>query len=104
MAWEEPRYYIKVRLYTYSKQPIQVVGSANVNLSYKGQTPDKLPLLIVQGQVQGGIGLPTLSLTGMKYIRSSVTRSLRSLLGKYPSINISRGVGKTRRVYCQDPC
>ncbi len=38
-----------VRLCSYSKEPITVLGSVNVNTSYKGQTA-QLPLLVVKGK------------------------------------------------------
>ena len=74
----------EVRLCTYSKQPIQVVGSANVNLSYKGQTPDKLPLLIVQGSGPTLLGRNWLTYIKLDWneIHQVQCDSLRSLLAK----------------------
>ena len=37
-----------IRLQTYSKEPITVVGSVNVQVSYDGQTA-QLPLVVVKG-------------------------------------------------------
>ena len=85
----------EVRLCTYSKQPIQVVGSANGNLSYKGRTPDKLPLLIVQGSGPTLLGRNWLTYIKLDWneIHQVQCDSLRSLLAKYPSI-FQEGSGK----------
>ena len=47
MAQEEPNY-ITIRLQTYSKEPITVVGSTDVQVVYEGQTTT-LRLVIVNG-------------------------------------------------------
>ncbi len=38
----------KVRLCSYSKEPIPVVGCCQVNINYKGQSAT-VPLIVVQG-------------------------------------------------------
>ena len=38
-----------VRLQSYSKEPIPVVGCCYVNLRYKGQSVEKVPLIVVEG-------------------------------------------------------
>ena len=38
-----------VRLQSYTKEPIPVVGCCYVNLGYKGQTVNNVPLLVVEG-------------------------------------------------------
>ena len=73
-----------IRLQTYSKEPITVVGSVNVQVSYKGQTAH-LPLVVVKGDGPTLLGRFWLSKIRLKWSKTQHTSSpgLPELLSRY---------------------
>ena len=59
----------KVRLCSYSKQPIPVMGKCNVNITYKDQQGVNLPLIIVKGPGPSLLGRAKLDLIGRRSIK-----------------------------------
>ena len=77
----------QVRLQSYSKEPIPVVGCCNVNVEYNGQTAD-VPLLIVQGSGPTLLGRDWLSQIRLdwKQIHRVHTLSLQAVLNRHPAV------------------
>ena len=84
----------EVRLCSYSKEPISLVGCCYVNLVYKGQTVINMPLLIVQGLGPGLFGRNWLKeiILDWNEIHHVYSDSLPVVLEKYPSV-FQEGLG-----------
>ena len=78
----------EVRLCSYSKDPIPVVGCCYVNLAYKDQTAINMPLLIVQGSGPSLFGRNWLKeiILDWNEIHHVWCDSLQVVLDKYPSV------------------
>ena len=83
----------QVRLQSYSKETIPVVGCCYVNLEYKGQTA-KLPLLVVAGSGPTLLGRDWLGQVRLDWqqIHQVHSVSLQELLAKYPAV-FKEGLG-----------
>ena len=83
-----------VRLQSYSKELIPVVGCCYVNIVYNGQTTSKIPLVIVEGSGPSLLGRDWLSLIKLdwKQICQVYTHSLQSLLERYSNV-FQEGLG-----------
>ena len=83
----------KVRLQTYSKQSIPVVGCCSVNAEYNGQSAE-MPLLIVEGSGPSLMGRDWLSQIQLnwKQIHHIHTASLQAVLARYPAV-FQKGLG-----------
>ena len=77
-----------VRLCAYSKEPIPVVGSINVDVDYKGQTAQQLPLLIVKGNGPTLLGRNWLQHVQLdwKAIHHVTPVGLEEVLGKHEEV------------------
>ena len=73
----------KVRLQTYSKQSIPVVGCCSVNVEYNGQSAE-MPLLIVEGSGPSLMGRDWLSQIQLNW-KQIHTASLQAVLARYPA-------------------
>ena len=82
-----------VRLQTYSKEPITVVGCCNVNIEYNGQTGE-MPLEIVAGSGPTLFGRDWMSKISLDWgkIHQVHNAALYSLLNKYTDV-FSEGLG-----------
>ena len=76
-----------VRLSTYSKEPIPVVGSTQVQVAYEGQSA-QLPLIVVQGEGPILLGRNWLQKIQLNWNKIHYTPSagLEELLGRFPEI------------------
>ena len=85
-----------IRLQTYSKEPIAVVGSTDVQVSYEGQTA-QLPLVVVKGAGLTLMGRNWLSRIRLNWSKIHHTSSpgLSELLNKYDEI-FKEGLGTFR--------
>ena len=85
-----------IRLQTYSKEPIAVVGSTDVQVSYEGQTA-QLPLVVVKGAGHTLMGRNWLSRIRLNWSKIHHTSSpgLSELLNKYDEI-FKEGLGTFR--------
>ena len=83
-----------MRLCSYSKEPIPVVGCCYVNLAYKGQTAINMPLLIVQGSGPNLFGRNWLKeiILNWNERHHVYSDSLHMVLDKYPSV-FQEGLG-----------
>ena len=82
-----------VRLRSYTKEPIAVLGCCNVNVHYRGQTGE-MPLLIVAGTGPTLLGRDWLCQIQLnwKEIHQVHSSSLQSLLARYSSV-FEEGLG-----------
>ena len=83
-----------IRLQTYSKEPIVVVGTTDVHVAYEGQTAT-LPLVVVKGDgptLMGRNWLGQIRLNWSK-IHHIASPGLQELLSKYSEI-FQEGLGK----------
>lgn len=82
-----------IRLQTYSKEPIPVVGGTEVQVAYEGQTA-KLPLVVVKGEGPTLMGRNWLSQIRLNWSQIHYTSSqgLHEILGKYGEI-FQEGLG-----------
>ena len=83
----------QVRLQSYSKESIPVVGSRKVNINYQGQMA-RLPLLIVAGTGPTLMGRDWLSQIRLNWqqIHQVNTASLQAVLNRYPAV-FQEGLG-----------
>ena len=93
----------KVRLCSYSKQPIPVMGKCNVNITYKDQQSVNLPLIIVKGPGPSLLGRNWLSQIRLdwKEIHQVNTDSLQSVLDRHNSV---LGLGILHGFKAKDSC
>ncbi len=84
----------KVRLCSYSKEPIPVVGCCEVNINYKGQSAT-VPLIVVPGAGPTLLGRNWLAEIRLSWqeIHYVNNNSLQSVLDKYPAV-FQNGLGK----------
>ena len=84
----------EVRLCSYSKDPIPVVGQCNVNIEYKGRPTVQLPLIVVQGAGPSLFGRNWLNhiVLDWKEIYHVHCESVQAVLDKYPSV-FQEGLG-----------
>ena len=82
-----------IRLQTYSKEPIVVVGVTDVQVVYEGQTAT-LPLVIVKGEGPTLLGRNWLSQIWSK-IPYTTSPGLHELLAKYPEV-FQEGLGSLK--------
>ena len=77
----------KVRLCSYSKEPIVVLGQTTVKVLYKGQTAS-LPLLVVKGSGPTLLGRNWMKEIRLdwKFIHHVNSPGLEELLGKYATV------------------
>ena len=85
-----------VRLLSYSKEPIPVLGCTYVNLDYLGQT-GRFPLVIVEGSGPSLLGRNWLSQIQLDWhqIHQVHSASLQAVLARYPSV-FEEGLGTLR--------
>ena len=85
-----------VRLQTYSKEPLVVMGTTEVDVSYQGQSAT-LPLVVVKGQGPTLLGRNWLGKIRLNWGEIHYTRSpgLHQLLGEYEEI-FQEGLGTFR--------
>ena len=76
-----------VRLCTYLKEPIEVLGSANANMAYEGQAA-QLPLIVVKGDGPTLMGRNWLKKLTLNWSQLHYTRcaGLQDLLEKYQEV------------------
>lgn len=77
----------EVRLQTYSKEPLSVLGCLNVNVEYEAQKA-KLPLIVVKGSGPTLMGRDWLSRVRLNWanIHHVHTPSLHSLLSRFSTL------------------
>ena len=85
-----------IRLQTYSKEPISVVGVTDVQIAYEGQTAT-LPLVIVKGEGPTLLGRNWLSQIRLNWSKIHYTTSpgLHELLTKYQEV-FQEGLGSLK--------
>lgn len=85
-----------IRLQTYSKEPIAVVGVTDVQVAYEGQTAT-LPLVVVKGGGPTLLGRNWLSHIRLNWSKIHYTTSpgLHELLAKYPEV-FQEGLGSLK--------
>ena len=83
-----------VRLQSYSKEPIPVVGCSYVNVAYKGQTAADVSLVVVQGSGPSLLGRDWLSRIRLDWreIHHVRTESLQAVLDRHPAV-FQEGLG-----------
>ena len=88
----------EVRLQTYLKQPLSVIGCCKVNVNYEGQVAE-MPLLVVRGSGPTLMGRDWLSRIRLNWsqIHHLHTPSLHDRLSRFPSV-FGPGLG-TRKGY-----
>ena len=76
-----------IRLQTYSKEPIPVVGAIQVHVAYQGQTAI-LPQIVVKGKGPTLLGRNCLSKIGLNWsqIHYTTCPGLHDLLAKYSGV------------------
>ena len=86
----------QVRLQTYSKEPLTILGCCNVNVCYQGQTA-KMPLQIIKGSGPTLMGRDWLSRIRLDWsqIHHLHTPSLHALLERFPNV-FGAGLGTLR--------
>ena len=86
--------FTEVRLQSYSKEPIQVVGCCYVNLGYNDQAAANVPLILVEGSDPSLLGRNWLSLIRLdwKQIHHIHTDSLQAVLERHPAV-FQEGLG-----------
>ena len=84
----------EVRLRSYTKDPIPVIGQCNVNIVYNDQTAEQLPLIIVKGAGPSLFGRNWLNhiVLNWREIYHVHGDSLQQILDKYPSV-FQEGLG-----------
>ena len=85
----------EVRLCTYSKEPITVIGSCCVNVEYAGQIVKDIPLLVVQGSGPTLFGRSWLKLIRLNWKAIYNVQSIeawQAIVDKYPQV-FEEGLG-----------
>ena len=82
-----------VRLQTYSKEPLPVLGCVYVNVEYQGQT-GRLPIVVVEGSGPTVMGRDWLCPIQLDWISIHCVHSasLQAVLARYPSV-FKEGLG-----------
>ena len=85
-----------VRLQTYSKEPLPVLGCVYVNIEYQGQT-GRFPLVVVEGFGKTLMGRDWLCLIQLDWrsIHHVHSASLQAVLARYPSV-FKEGLGTVK--------
>ena len=85
----------EVKLHTYSKEPIAVLGSCYVNITYKGQTFKEMPLIVVKGSGPSLMGRNWLREVTLDWheIHCMVSQSLQVVLNAHQAV-FQEGLGK----------
>ena len=94
----------EVRLCSYSKESIPVVGCCHANIAYKDQRATKMPLVIVQGSGPSLLGRDWLSRIRLDWreIHHVRTDSLQAVLDRYPTVfqdGLGTFKGVTAKIY-----
>ena len=78
----------KIRLCSYSKEPIPVVGCCNVNIAYKSQTAVNMPLIVVEGVGPSLLGRNWLSHIRFDWnsIHTIHSDPVQTVLDRHPSV------------------
>lgn len=81
-------YTTDVRLQSYSKEPIPVVGCCYVNLGYRGQTVNNVPLIVVQGSGPSLLGRNWLARSQLdwKQIHRVQSYGLQAVLDRHSEV------------------
>ena len=91
----------KVRLQSYSKSPIPVVGSTNVDIYYNGQR-GQFPFIIVEGKGPALLGRDWLSKISLDWrsINHIQSSSLQTVISRYPAV-FPEGLGTFKGFHAQ---
>ena len=87
----------KVKLCTYSKEPIEVLGCCYVSVAYKGQTVKEMPLIVVRGSGPSLMGRNWLIKLTLDWheIHCMLSQSLQAVLDAHQAV-FQEGLGKMK--------